>query len=210
MSENNQSAQTKTHITNLAIGLAAGIISSVLVFIGTSDTNNSNELQTFIQQQVETNRNLMERVDKLEQENRALSEANALLTVEVAELKSERDRIANDVEVFESFIRNFPYPAWVKAPAQNGQFIMLVLNREYTATFGKTENEYVGKSDYDVYPPSIADQYTKADRQVLSSGESYIKHETIEINNKETQVTVVKFRVLLKDGNYGIAGFIIV
>jgi PAS domain S-box-containing protein len=47
----------------------------------------------------------------------------------------------------------------------------LYVNDNYAADFGLSPSDFVGKTDYDFYPPELADKYRTDDKAVMDSGE---------------------------------------
>src|SRR5258705_2519243 len=50
----------------------------------------------------------------------------------------------------------------------------LLVNSTCAKFIGKTQDEIIGRSDWDLYPPETARQFVTADQQVLASGETRI------------------------------------
>lgn len=64
------------------------------------------------------------------------------------------------------FIDNTPTPMWFK----DRQFVMRFINPAYTSVFGVLPSQYVGRTDYEVWPTAIADAFRKHDTEVVAGG----------------------------------------
>ncbi|UYV13759.1 MAG: PAS domain-containing protein [Phycisphaera sp.] len=61
---------------------------------------------------------------------------------------------------------NLEFPTWAKGIGGR----MKMLSPAYTAHFGKTPHEYVGKDDHQVWPKDVADKFVEHDTLVVRSG----------------------------------------
>ena len=73
----------------------------------------------------------------------------------------------------EGFLRGCPYPAWVKIAHRddNGKvtFRMQLINQAYEREFGVPEWKYRDATDFDVWPPDVAQAYYTHDAATLAS-----------------------------------------
>jgi PAS domain-containing protein len=101
------------------------------------------------------------RVDALEQQVKGLNKA-------VSNKDKEIQHLRNQLIIFESSHADVPVPIWLKDT--NG--IMLFLNSEYEnkilRPINKTSEDYIGETDFKIYPPNIAKEFRKHDRRVLT------------------------------------------
>lgn len=83
-------------------------------------------------------------------------------------------------------VRNSRTPMWYKKykldDTGRPEFRTAFVNSSYTKLFGVTLEEYSGKTDFDVWPDSVAQQYYLHDVRVLHSG---IQMEFIEMIDGE-------------------------
>lgn len=76
---------------------------------------------------------------------------------------------------FRTLIESLPQHVFFK----NRQSQFVSVNRAFARDLGKTPEDLVGKSDFDLFPPELAEKYTADDRRVMESR----KPETIEEAN---------------------------
>ncbi len=72
-----------------------------------------------------------------------------------------------------ALLRRMPYPAWIKVVDRDDagaiQFRMQFINAAYTKTFGVSWEDYVGRTDFEVWPHQVAAEYYANDTTVLAS-----------------------------------------
>ena len=80
-------------------------------------------------------------------------------------------------------------------------------NHNYASDFGMTPEQLVGKTDYDLYPPDMAEKYRTDDRRIMDSGATEEIEETYcTPAGKHSVVRTVK--AALKDGNGLVTGIL--
>jgi hypothetical protein len=96
------------------------------------------------------------------------------LRKEVLSLKTFLDKkhdevvhLRNQLMIFESSHVDIPVPMWLK----DTKGVMLFLNEEYERLIlhpsGKTSKEYIGHTDFDVWPKEVARLFTSNDKEVM-------------------------------------------
>jgi PAS domain S-box-containing protein len=75
-----------------------------------------------------------------------------------------------------AILDNMPYMAWHKD--RNGFY--LAVNQSFADACGKTKEEVIGKTDFEVWPRALAEKYTKDDAEVMGSGNSKTMEEPID------------------------------
>ena len=106
--------------------------------------------------------------------------------------KENRDVIQGlriKVNMLESAHLNLPIPQWLKD--KNG--IMLSINSAYEEIFGKSVSQYVGNTDYDVWPKEIADQFKKNDTKVKRTRKHLQTQEFLEVDEHVQVWEVLKY-----------------
>ena len=83
----------------------------------------------------------------------------------------------------EDFFRKMPYPAWIKVVEEGTEggtprFVMQYINKAYEDWFGITAEEYVGKTDMEVWG--------------LRVGQAYYENDLAIFNNRPATAVVVK------------------
>ena len=74
----------------------------------------------------------------------------------------------------------------------------ILVNREYERRHQVQRDQICGKTDFDIFPPDVAEKLRANDRHVIEAGASIQFEETVPMAEGERQYVVVKF--LLRDG----------
>lgn len=81
-----------------------------------------------------------------------------------------------------------------------------LINRRYEELFHITKEQALGKTDYDLFAPEIADRFLKNDRAVLASGEPRaVEEQVMQDDGLHTYISV-KFRIREPDGSTSVCG----
>lgn len=130
----------------------------------------------------------------------------------VQSLKDELTRLQSKILILETHYVDYPFPAWLKDT--NG--VMVALNDHYEEEFllpmGKSIPHYIGKTDYDIWPKNVAEEYDNHDKLVLKSKSPVWTGEEIivvdGINNSKSY-RVIKFKRFAGGMIIGTGGFAI-
>ncbi len=95
-------------------------------------------------------------------------EGIGIATVDLTPIKVAESRLRESEERFQSFMDNSPAIAWMKD--EEGRHVYL--SRACEKRFGVTLADWKGKTDFEVWPNEIAEQFRKNDQAVLASGQS--------------------------------------
>jgi PAS domain S-box-containing protein len=102
--------------------------------------------------------------------------------------KAEQDLI-NSEAFYHSLVEHLPQNILRKDLKERFTFA----NQRFCAMLGKPLEEIIGKTDFDFYPPQLAEKYQRDDRYVIRTGQIF---ETIEENQapngEKTYVNVIK------------------
>jgi PAS domain S-box-containing protein len=112
---------------------------------------------------------------------------------------AEREAEANHDRAFlDTIVENVPAMLVVKS-IEEGRFVRL--NAAGEALLGVSRSDFLGKTDYDLFPAEQADGFVAADRRVVESGESVvIACEAIQTATGERQL---KTKKVVIDGGQG-------
>ena len=99
---------------------------------------------------------------------RLVAERTAELTNEIAERKRTEAALLEREQRLEGFLDNSAVFAWLKDEDGRYQF----LSQSFVRSFGDQFKNYAGKTDYDLWPQAIADQFLENDRVVIAAGRS--------------------------------------
>lgn len=108
----------------------------------------------------------------------------------------------SDENVATQFIENFPYPVWVKGTDGKMKYV----NQAYCDVLDVKRDEYLGKTDYDIWPVETAQQFRINDERVIATKTQFT---TIEKIGKFGEWYVEKFPVFesaKKEKVIGVAG----
>ena len=84
-------------------------------------------------------------------------------------------------------------PAIVSIKDREGRYVLV--NYRFEKLFAMRNEDVRGKTDYDIFPVDVADQFRKNDLKVLSQGSSYQVEEHIPLNGSVHTYLSVKFPV---------------
>lgn len=95
-------------------------------------------------------------------------------TVEdITERRLAEERLRNSEALYHSLVENLPQNILRKDLSERFTFA----NQRFCATLGRSLDEIIGKTDFDFFPPQLAEKYQKDDRRVIETGEPF---ETVE------------------------------
>lgn len=105
-------------------------------------------------------------------------------------------RVEAEERAFMSFLRTMPVIGWLKDYTEGGTGRMIFLSDLYADKFGRAWHDYVGKTDYDVWPSEVADQFREHDLKVLSAGRMLEFRELVNVNGEDHPLTVQKWPII--------------
>jgi diguanylate cyclase (GGDEF)-like protein/PAS domain S-box-containing protein len=128
----------------------------------------------------------------------------ARLSVRVAELEAKEKQAERVKDILEetlirqkAILDNIPDMAWLKD--EKGRFILV--NPAFVTASGIEAEELIGKTDFDFWPPELAQRYIDDDNFVMKSGERKIIEETRAHNDGETDwIETIKSPIYGTDG----------
>ena len=127
---------------------------------------------------------------------------------EILRLMSELQDKTSQTDLLQSFIEALPFPAWIKKRGDDGIFRIVTINENFVIRYGISKKRAVGKSDFELYPLDLAEEYQRGDREVHQSGKTFRSKSEMLKNNKRVQVEYVKFTLNLPSGFSGVGGVI--
>ncbi|OQX17126.1 MAG: hypothetical protein BWK76_10565 [Desulfobulbaceae bacterium A2] len=130
------------------------------------------------------------------EEANLLQEIGRRLADGITGLLSYREQRENRA-FLDSIVESIPNMLLVK-DAQTLRFVRI--NKAGEQLLGYSRNELLGKSDYDFFPPHIADSFTTMDRQALTLKQPVdIPEEIIRLKNEEERILHTRKIPLLND-----------
>lgn len=82
-------------------------------------------------------------------------------------------------------------------------------NKKAAQLFGKSPEELVGKTDFDLFPQEYAEAYRLQDRGILATGERFDEDDILVVSEPERQMTLHSIKIPLRTPSgeiYGICG----
>lgn len=125
--------------------------------------------------------------------------------IDISELASPKNNDLSEDNQLRILFDNFPFLAWLKDTENR----FLAVNQPFADAFGlAVADEFVGKTDQDIYPQDLAQQYRADDQEVLGSGDRKIYEEIIEIQGTRKWFETYKAPAWDADGKLrGSVGF---
>lgn len=101
---------------------------------------------------------------------------------------------------------NHPWPSWIKDVEGN----IIFINKSYEEIFlkprGFSRFDYVGKTDYAVWPKEIADAFSENDRTVKRTKERWEGIEKVGTNGSSEDYWIIKYPIIYNREVIGVAG----
>ncbi len=121
----------------------------------------------------------------------------------ITEIKILEENVRRSQAQLQAILDNIPHLAWLKGT--DGKY--LYVNKSFCKYFELSPNEIIGRTDYDLCPEKMADDYVRKDRLVSSTKQSRQFYE-VEKNNSGKRYSETYKTPVLNDGGKvtGIAG----
>lgn len=123
---------------------------------------------------------------------------NQKVKVEFATLKERNLNLKHNMIIFNRSYEGFPLPVWQKVK-RGSEFIVQYINPQYVSDFGHIFNndqyEVIGKNNFDLFPPKIAQLYYENDIAVSITGDKLESiEEFLDKNGNTIKLKVIKWR----------------
>jgi PAS domain S-box-containing protein len=134
-------------------------------------------------------RNTNDALERAQRHKHALIQSNRELQREIAEREKIQEALRESKALFQSLLSSLPQNIYSKD--LEGRFVFA--NPSYCTTAGKPLATILGKTDFDLHPPDLAEKYRQDDRQVVNNQQPF---ETVEehqpIDSESSYVQVIK------------------
>ncbi|MCR4408181.1 MAG: ATP-binding protein [Anaerolineae bacterium] len=126
---------------------------------------------------------------RIEEQTAELAQANEQLREEIAQRQRAEEAVRRSEALLRSLIESLPQNVFSKDLA--GRFTFA--NQRYCLTEGKTLADILGKTDFDLHPPELAEKYREDDLRIMETGQVF---KTVEehqpIGGEKFYVQVIK------------------
>jgi len=127
----------------------------------------------------------------------------------IMDLTSQVKDKTTQAELLAEVLESLPFPAWIKVRGKDGIFRIVTINEQFTVDYGMTKREMIGYSDYDLYPPDLAQIYQEGDIAVYSNYKPYRSDTYMIVKGERVPVEYVKWPITLPSGGKFTVGMVI-
>ena len=127
------------------------------------------------------------------------------VATDITERKRAEERLEEERLLLRTLIDNLPDRVYVK-DAQGRKILSNMA--DWQASGGKTMEDVIGKTDFDTYPPELAEDFWAIDKTVIDSGISIINREEPGLDSQGNPVWVLSSKVPLHDHQGKILGLV--
>jgi hypothetical protein len=187
-------------LTSLFLSNIASVLCAWFLFVGTIDSNKADLLETAFEQ--------------IERQSKEIVQLRELLVESQVKLISLEQQLrigGTKSEIIGQYLDSMPFPAWIKVYEEDKKaFVMYYINDALTIEFGIRKVDYIGKTDYELYPTELANMYSLSDHKVFESG-TYTKTTEVGIiaDGSRQAYTTYKFPVRINGDRKAIGGIAI-
>jgi PAS domain-containing protein len=178
------------------------LISQIFLFVGGAGFTTI--VNYFVTKRQQSREDFVTMMSLWKEDNVRLRHEEELLKEKVNELIEDINDLKLKLLLFETAHMELPIPMWVK----DTDGTILTINRAYEKQFleplGKTASDYIGKTDFDIWPEEYAKKFQDNDVKALR-GVVYL-NEIIPINNKVIELVVIKYPRKINNTVIGIGG----
>jgi diguanylate cyclase (GGDEF)-like protein/PAS domain S-box-containing protein len=140
---------------------------------------------------------LQARSEESDRQRIFLTEKNKLLDEEVQKRLNSEARLRFVLETIPDLV-------WVKDP----EGLYLSCNPKFERFFGASEEDIVGKTDYDFVDKELADFFREKDKAAMDAGKSLTNEETVTYADDGHEETLETIRTLLRDSKGKLIGIL--
>src|SRR5262249_21185224 len=113
-------------------------------------------------------------------------------------------RIMNADRLLRALVDNLPDFIYAK----DAECRFLLANAAVARHMGTTPENLIGKSDFDFFPPDLAEAYSSDERRVMRSGEALINRQEAGLEAAGTQIAILTTKVPLRDEQGRVVGIL--
>ena len=127
---------------------------------------------------------------------KSLLETQARLQENLLQREATEDLLRTSEQQLQGLMENSPGSIYVKDV--DGRY--LAVNRRFTELHGRAREEFIGFSDFDLFPPELAARVRKSDAQVMAGAEPLELEESFQLNDGVHINVVHKFPLINANG----------
>lgn len=116
---------------------------------------------------------------------------------DITKFKQAMESLSKSESKYRTLVENIPQKIYMKD--RNSAYVSC--NKSFADALRITSTDIVGKTDYDFFPPEVAEKYRADDKRVMESGETESIEETFAHNGEEMIVNTIKTPVKDSQGN---------
>ena len=150
-------------------------------------------------QQVDFNKSILDRLTQIEDENKILRQR-------IAQLERENYALLHNIALLESAHQDLPLPMWLKDKDGKMLAVNLAYEKSFLQPIGKTRQDYINQTDFDIWPADVAERYRRHDRSVMNTSEPLYFREEMELGDVKEPVMVLKYPRSVAGIVVGVAG----
>ncbi|MFS4469104.1 PAS domain-containing protein [Maribacter sp. 2210JD10-5] len=190
-------------ITGLISALSGGALASFLTFKLGNRKQDESEFATLVKEYKEIVEN--NKADLVELRNEVKE-----IRKDLTEAKLENQQLRNQLMIFESSNTDVPLPIWLKDTDGKMLFVNPEYERALLNPIGKSSEDYIGKTDVDVWGEETGKQFQAHDKKVMRSKKPM---EFVErwkgMNGAEYEGRIIKYPRFLNRTVIGIGGIVV-
>lgn len=134
-----------------------------------------------------------------------LVEANEVLKQEISRRQQVENDLATERNLLRTLIDNLPHNIYIRDVESR----FITSNATHTQMLGlESEADLIGKTDFDFYPPELANKFFADDMYVLNSGQALINIEEPTTSDDENRVWFLTSKLPLRDQHGRIIGLV--
>jgi PAS domain S-box-containing protein len=132
-----------------------------------------------------------------------LRQTQALLEEDIQRREEAETLLRASQQQLSGLMENSPNAIFVKDP--EGRY--LSVNRRYAELHGRQREDFIGHSDFDVFPPEVAARMRMSDARVISTGQPVELEDSFIIEGNTHTSIVHKFPIIDEEGTvHGLCG----
>jgi PAS domain S-box-containing protein len=139
---------------------------------------------------------------RIQKRTAELAQINENLWAEIVERKRVERALKESQRQQQALLDNIPDIAWLKD--KDSRFI--AVNEPFARVCGFAPEALVGKTDFDIWPPDLAQQYRQDDQEVIRNGRRKVVEELLEVSGASQRVWIETVKTPIFDEQGEVVG----